>query len=120
MIIEYAIFGDVVTFDTTYCTNKECRPLGVFVGFNHHREIVIFKAAILYDETADSFIWLFETFLTTHKHKKPRTIFTNQDLAMEKALAKVMPETYHGLCVWHVMQNSIRHLGNMIRMVLSF
>jgi zinc finger SWIM domain-containing protein 3 len=63
MIIDYAHFGDVVTFDTTNDTNKEFRPLAVFLGFNHHREVVIFGAGLLYDETAESFKWLFEGFL---------------------------------------------------------
>jgi len=34
MIIDYAHFGDVVTFDTIFDTNKEYRPFGVFVGLN--------------------------------------------------------------------------------------
>jgi hypothetical protein len=51
MIIDYAYFGDVITFDTTCGTNKELRPLGVFTGFNHHRGVVIFGVALLYDET---------------------------------------------------------------------
>ena len=38
MIIDYSYFGDVITFDTTYSTNKDARPLGVFLGLNHHRE----------------------------------------------------------------------------------
>ncbi|XP_028126050.1 protein FAR1-RELATED SEQUENCE 5-like [Camellia sinensis] len=42
MIMDYAQFGDVVTFDTTYKLNNEHRPFGSFVGFNHHRETVIF------------------------------------------------------------------------------
>ena len=42
MIIDYAHFGDVVTFDTTFGTNKEYRSFGVFVGFNQFRETVIF------------------------------------------------------------------------------
>jgi hypothetical protein len=72
MLIDYALFGDVMTFDTRYSTNKEYRPFGVFVGFNHFREIVVFGAALLYDETLDSFRWLFETFLAAHnrKHQK--------------------------------------------------
>jgi hypothetical protein len=37
MIIDYSYFGDVMTFDTTYGTNKELRPLGVFTSFNHHK-----------------------------------------------------------------------------------
>ncbi|XP_024190066.1 protein FAR1-RELATED SEQUENCE 5-like [Rosa chinensis] len=42
MILDYGLFGDVVSFDTTYRTNEANRPFGVFVGFNHHRETVIF------------------------------------------------------------------------------
>jgi len=42
MLIDYAHFGDVVTFDTTFGTNKEYMPFGAFVGFNQFRETVIF------------------------------------------------------------------------------
>ncbi|EEE54990.1 hypothetical protein OsJ_02614 [Oryza sativa Japonica Group] len=54
MIADYARFGDVVSFDTTFGTNNESRPFGVFVGFNHFRETVIFSAALMYDETFES------------------------------------------------------------------
>jgi zinc finger SWIM domain-containing protein 3 len=30
MIVDYAHFGDVITFDTTFETNKESRPFGIF------------------------------------------------------------------------------------------
>jgi hypothetical protein len=53
MIIDYSYFGDVMAFDTTYGMNKELRPLGVFTGFNHHRGVVIFGVALLYDETVE-------------------------------------------------------------------
>ena len=115
MIFDYGHFGDVVTFDTTFRTNKECRPFGIFVGFNHYRETVIFGAALLYDETASSFQWLFETFLKTMCGKKPKTIFTDQDAAMAKAISLVMPDTYHCLCVWHIMQNAMKHLGHLFK-----
>lgn len=93
MIIDYAHFDDVFSFDTTFGTNKEFRPLAVFIGFNHHREMVIFGAALLYDETAESFKWLFESFLKAYGGRKPKSIFTDQDFAIAKALAEVMPET---------------------------
>ncbi|XP_073027865.1 protein FAR1-RELATED SEQUENCE 5-like isoform X2 [Primulina eburnea] len=115
MLIDYEYFGDVVSLDTTYCTNRAYRPLAIFSGFNHHRGAVIFGAALLYDETASSFKWLFETFLEAHKQKKPLTIFTDQDQAMAKALQEVMPEVFHGLCTWHLMQNGIKHLGNLMK-----
>ncbi|XP_004295506.1 PREDICTED: protein FAR1-RELATED SEQUENCE 5-like [Fragaria vesca subsp. vesca] len=109
MIIDYGQFGDVVSFDTTYKINKCNWPLAVFVGFNHHREIIIFGAALMYDETAESFIWLFETFLKAMSGKAPKTIFTDQDVAMAKALRQVMPDVYHRLCKWHMMQNALKH-----------
>ncbi|XP_073059672.1 protein FAR1-RELATED SEQUENCE 5-like [Primulina eburnea] len=84
-------------------------------SFNHHRGAVIFGAVLLYDETATSFKWLFETFLEAHKQKKPLTIFTDQDQAMAKALQEVMPEVFHGLCPWHLMQNVIKDLGNLMK-----
>jgi len=43
MILDYVYFGDVVCFHTTYRTNKNFAP---FVGFNHHRESVLFGAAL--------------------------------------------------------------------------
>nr|XP_027064410.1 protein FAR1-RELATED SEQUENCE 5-like [Coffea arabica] len=112
MLIDYKFFGDVVTFDTTYKTNKEYRPLGVFVGFNQHRQIVIFGVALMYDETIDSFKWVFGTFLEAMCGKRPSTILTDQDHAMAATLSVVMPETFHGLCTFHMRRNFMIHLGN--------
>ncbi|XP_028077126.1 protein FAR1-RELATED SEQUENCE 5-like [Camellia sinensis] len=113
MIMDYAQFGDVVTFDTTYKLNNEHRPFGSFVGFNHHRETVIFGAALMYDETAESFTWLFQIFLEAMSNKAPKTIFTDQDAAMAKAIAIVMPDTNHRLCTWHLMQNAVKHVSSV-------
>ncbi|XP_043700302.1 protein FAR1-RELATED SEQUENCE 5-like [Telopea speciosissima] len=120
MLIDYALFGDVVTFDTTFCTNKENRPFGTFFGFNHHRGVVVFGAVLLYDETAESFKWLFEAFLESHGQKKPITFFTDQNATMAKAISEVFPGTWHGLCAWHLMQNGIEHLGNLMKDGSSF
>jgi hypothetical protein len=78
MITDFAHFGDVISFDTTFGTNKESRPFGVFVGFNQFRETVVFGAVLMYDETFESFKWLFETFLKAHNDKQPKTIYTDQ------------------------------------------
>ncbi|XP_039687053.1 protein FAR1-RELATED SEQUENCE 5-like [Medicago truncatula] len=115
MILDYGYFGDVVSLDTTYCTNYANRPLAFFSGFNHYRGSVIFGAALMYDETSESFRWLFDTFLQAHNNKKPKMIFTDQDQAMARAVADVMPETHHGLCTWHLLQNGVKHLGNMMK-----
>jgi len=111
MLTDYAYFGDVVSFDTTFGTNKKSRPFGVFVGFNHFRETVVFGAVLMYDETFESFKWLFETFLRAHNGKQPKTVYTDQDYAMGKAVTEVFLEAWHGLCTFHIMQNVVKHLA---------
>ncbi|KAK2438899.1 protein FAR1-RELATED SEQUENCE [Trifolium repens] len=115
MLIDYGYFGDVVSLDSTYCTDYPHIPLAVFSGFDHHRRTVIFGAALLYDETAESYEWLFEKFLEAHKQKMPQTIFTIENQTIEKALAVVMPGTYHGLCTWHLMHDCIKNLEDLMK-----
>lgn len=111
MMLDYAHFGDIVTFDTTFGTNKEYRPFGVFLGLNQFRETAIFGAALMFDETSASFAWLFRTFLAAHNGRQPKTIFTDQDAAMGNAVDVVFTEAYHGLCTFHIMQNAVKHLS---------
>ncbi|XP_059627589.1 protein FAR-RED IMPAIRED RESPONSE 1-like [Cornus florida] len=113
MILDYGHFGDVLTFDTTYKLVHGNRSFAIFLGLNHHWETVVFGVAFMYDETTDSFGWLFNTFLNAMSHKAPRTILTDQDAAMAKALVQVMPDTKHLLCTWHLMQNAQKHLRNL-------
>ena len=115
MIIDYSHFGDLITFNTTYSTNRDTRPLGVFLGLNYHRETVVFGGALLYDETIESFVWLFETFLEAMSEKNPITIFTYQDASMSTVIKVVMPKTYHALCSWHMWQNTKKHLGHLLK-----
>ncbi|XP_028112052.1 protein FAR1-RELATED SEQUENCE 5-like [Camellia sinensis] len=115
MIVDYGQFGDIVTFDTTYKLNSAHRPFASFVGFNHHRETVIFGAALMYNETADSFIWLFRRFLEAMSSKASKKFFTDQDAAMAKAIPIVMPNTKHRVCTWHLMQNALRHANSIFK-----
>jgi hypothetical protein len=45
-IMDYACFGDVVSFDTTFQTNKFEMPFAPILGTNHHKQTIIFGAAI--------------------------------------------------------------------------
>jgi hypothetical protein len=89
MIVDYTHFDDHIWHYLG--TNKEYRPFGVFVGFNH------FGAALMYDET---YKWLFNAFLSAHNNKQCQTIFTNQDIAMWKVVSAVLTIASHGLCTY--------------------
>ncbi|BFG27028.1 hypothetical protein CerSpe_133020 [Prunus speciosa] len=113
MEMDYGDFGDVICFDTTYRLQKDSRPFTPFIGINHHKQMLIFGAALLYDESVESYKWLFQTFLEAMSGKKPKTILTDQDALMAEAIDKVFPETLHRICVWHVYQNALEQLSYM-------
>uniref|UniRef100_A0ACD5ZZX8 Uncharacterized protein n=1 Tax=Avena sativa TaxID=4498 RepID=A0ACD5ZZX8_AVESA len=104
----------VMLFDTTYRKLDDGRPFGLIVGVNNHKKTVVFGAALLYDETAESFAWLFRTFLKVMSGKHPRTILTNEDAAMAKAISIVLPYSIYRLCVWHMNQNACKHLAGVV------
>lgn len=112
-IIDYAYFGDAVLFDTTYRTSRFDIPFAPFIGINHHKQIVIFGAALLLDETTESFVWLFKTFLAAMSGRQPKTIFTDWCAAMSKAITISLPDTCHKLCLWHVLQNVPKHVNSV-------
>ena len=93
--INYDSFGDAVIFDTTYQTNRYNLICAPFLGINHHWKNTLFGCAFLIDETIESFIWLFETFLAAMGGRQPKSIFTNQDQAMANAIKVVFPESRH-------------------------
>nr|XP_015649995.1 protein FAR1-RELATED SEQUENCE 5-like [Oryza sativa Japonica Group] len=113
-IMDYSCFGDAVSFDTTFDTNKFEMPFAPLLGTNHHKQTVIFGVALLFNQTIESFVWLFETFLTAMSGKHPSTIFTDQDTAMAAAIALVFPNTRHRLCLWHIYLNGGKNLGHVI------
>ena len=49
----------------------------MFVGINNHKQTIVFGAAVLYDEIALTFEWLFDTFARAIGGKKPKTILTD-------------------------------------------
>lgn len=56
----------------------------------------------LSDETSDSFEWLFKEFLKVVPASPSKMIITNQNPAMTKAFASVLPNT-HRYCLWHIV-----------------
>ncbi|WVZ04499.1 hypothetical protein V8G54_025305 [Vigna mungo] len=97
-------FGDVVSFDTTYLTNKYDMPLAPFVGVNHHGQSILLGCGLLSSEDTRSFVWLFETWLRCMGNKAPDSIVTDQCRAMTNAIDQVFPSTKHRWCLWHIMK----------------
>ncbi|XP_073017985.1 protein FAR1-RELATED SEQUENCE 5-like [Primulina eburnea] len=111
--VDYENFGDVLSIDTTYRTNKYNLICAPFVGINHYMQNVMFGLAFMSDETESSFEWLFTTFLDSMNGKQPQTIFSDQCQAMMNAIETVFPHSHHRLCQWHINQNAPSHFGSL-------
>lgn len=103
--IQFAKFGDVVTFDTTFKTNRFGFPLGCLVGVNNCGKTICFAMCYLARETADIFQWVFQKLLEATGNKPPGIIFTDEDPAMNLAIECVLPSAKHRLCAWHLERN---------------
>lgn len=74
----YQDFGDVVSFDTTYVSNRYKMPFAPFIGVNHHGQSILFGCALLGREETQNFVWLFKAWLTCMSGKAPKAILTDQ------------------------------------------
>ncbi|RWR94342.1 protein FAR-RED IMPAIRED RESPONSE 1-like protein [Cinnamomum micranthum f. kanehirae] len=109
----YEEFGDVVSFDTTYNTNRYGLIFGAFTGINHHDQSIIFGCCLISNETFDTFVWVFNKWLKAMPGDPPKSILTDQDPAMTKAIGFVLPTTSHRYCLWHILENLQKNLGGV-------
>nr|XP_043616041.1 protein FAR1-RELATED SEQUENCE 5-like [Erigeron canadensis] len=59
----YESFGDVVTFDSTYLTNKYSMPFAPFIGVNHHGQSILLGCGLISYEDIETYVWLFKCWL---------------------------------------------------------
>ncbi|KAL9662559.1 hypothetical protein QQ045_027392 [Rhodiola kirilowii] len=81
------IFGDVVSFDATYRTNKYNLVFVPFTGIDNHHRSVTLAAGLISKEDVDSYTWLltcFKNFVV----QDPCVIVINQDPAMKVGISK--------------------------------
>ncbi|XP_031270272.1 protein FAR1-RELATED SEQUENCE 5-like isoform X2 [Pistacia vera] len=111
--MNYNYFGDTVTFDTTYRTNRYRVPFAPFTGWNHHGQPVLIGCALLLNESEASFIWLFEAWLAAMSGRHPVSITTDQDRIIRSAVAHVFPGARHRFCKWNVFREAQEKLSDV-------
>ena len=55
-------------------------------------------------------MWILSTFSDAMVQKHPVSVITDGDLAMQRAIGLVWPNSSHRLCIWHIEQNIVRNL----------
>ena len=94
----YGWFGDAVVLDVTCNRNLPAAPFVALTGLNHHRQVIVFGYALLTDESEESYVWLFETWLTFMGGKKPVSFTMNYNRDVEMAAIKVFDEVGQRFC----------------------
>ncbi|XP_010270590.1 PREDICTED: protein FAR1-RELATED SEQUENCE 5-like [Nelumbo nucifera] len=111
--MNYSYFGDTVTFDTTYRTNRYRVPFAPFTGLNHHGQPVLFGCALLLNESESSFVWLFETWLAAMSGRRPISITTDHDRVIRAAVGQVFPDARHRFCKWNIFREAQEKLSQV-------
>ncbi|KAF7145739.1 hypothetical protein RHSIM_Rhsim04G0114900 [Rhododendron simsii] len=108
--LDYAAFGDVLVFDTTYRTNAYKKPFVMFCGVSNHYLSIIFGCALLPNETTETYMWVLETLMEAMDGKKPISVVIDGDKAMRQAIITVIPSAKHRLCTWHLQRNAVSNV----------
>lgn len=73
-----------------------------FTGVDNHNRNVTLGAAVIGNETAETYRWLLNVSKKAFG-RAPPVIVTDQDPAMKRAIADECPDSRHRLCMWHIM-----------------
>ncbi|XP_024968737.1 protein FAR1-RELATED SEQUENCE 5-like [Cynara cardunculus var. scolymus] len=98
----YSEFGDVISFDATFRTNRHSMVFVPFTAVDNHNCNVVVGSALVGHEHVPNYKWLLQAFRKAHS-KPPMMILTDQCPAMKQAIASVFPDSRHKLCIWHIM-----------------
>ncbi|XP_074314776.1 protein FAR1-RELATED SEQUENCE 12-like [Silene latifolia] len=116
----YSLFGDYITYDPTYSTNKYCIVFTPFTSVDHHKRSVTFAAALLFHKDEDSFKWVFKKFLDAMGQREPHCIITDQCAGIMLGLRAVFKHARRRYCMWHIMQKVTDKVGPVISKETDF
>ncbi|XP_019180274.1 PREDICTED: protein FAR1-RELATED SEQUENCE 5-like [Ipomoea nil] len=98
----FACFGDVMSFDATYSTNRYKLVFVPFTGVDNHKRCITFAGGLIAKEDIESYEWLLTKFKDAMEYT-PRCTITDQDPALKVVIPQTMPTTRHRFCMWHIM-----------------
>ncbi|KAH6797045.1 hypothetical protein C2S52_021599 [Perilla frutescens var. hirtella] len=98
----FALFGDIVSFDASYSTNRYEMIFTPFTGKDNHGKCVTFGAALLSSEDNEAYSWVLDNFKVC-MGRSPAMLITDQDPGLKITVQRSLSETRHPLCMWHIM-----------------
>ena len=77
-------------------------PFGIFTGVNNYGQSICFTDILMHDKSAESFIWIFNSFLKIVNNFLPKILLSDKDQAIIKTVNLIFEllKTKHVLYLW--------------------
>ncbi|KAK1400807.1 hypothetical protein POM88_000412 [Heracleum sosnowskyi] len=115
----FELYGDAVSFDATFDTNKYFMIFAPFTGVDKHDKCVTFAACLLSQESVTDYSWAFSHFLKA-MGRNLVVIVTDQCAVMKVVILDTfvavngLVASNHRLCMWHIMDKFPMKLCNRL------
>ncbi|XP_057439848.1 protein FAR-RED IMPAIRED RESPONSE 1-like [Lotus japonicus] len=109
----YDSFGDIVSFDSTYLTNRYNIPFSPFVGVNHNGQSILFGCGLLSREDKETYVWLFKSRMECMRGRAPKAITTYQCRSIQAAVAEAFMNLIIIFFLWHIMKKVPHKLSGL-------
>ncbi|GKB07735.1 FAR1-related sequence 5-like protein [Tanacetum coccineum] len=109
----YIEFGDIVSFDATYKTNKYKMVFVPLTAIDNHRRSVTVGSGLLKRESAEAYGWLLRAFKKAFI-RALNIIVTDQDGVMRLDVAAEFPESEHRLFIIYDETNFKEKFGKIV------
>ncbi|RYR78795.1 hypothetical protein Ahy_A01g003654 [Arachis hypogaea] len=110
ILASYEYYGDVVSVDSTYSTNRHGLPFMSFVGVNHHGKSTLLGCTLQGNEEIPSYEWVFNQWVKCMENA-PQRIITDQCRSIFHAIRNVLRETRHRWCICILRKSYCKSLG---------
>ncbi|XP_024990577.1 protein FAR1-RELATED SEQUENCE 5-like [Cynara cardunculus var. scolymus] len=110
----YREFGDAISFDATFRTNKHAIIFVPFVAIDNHKKFVVVGAALIHNESVVDYTCVLKAFVKAHG-RQPRFVITDQCASMKQAILIAFPESKHRLCMWHITKKLNSKISNYLQ-----
>ncbi|XP_063941511.1 protein FAR1-RELATED SEQUENCE 5-like [Daucus carota subsp. sativus] len=116
----FELYGDAMSFDATFDTNKYNMIFAPFTGVDKHDKCVTFACCLLSQKNVAHYTWAFD-HLVKAMGRNPVVVITDQCPTMKIAVptssfssANGLIASKHRLCMWHIMEKFPVKLGNRL------
>ncbi|XP_024962583.1 protein FAR1-RELATED SEQUENCE 5-like [Cynara cardunculus var. scolymus] len=110
----YREFGDAISFNATFRTNKHVMIFVSFVAIDNHKKSVVVGAALIHNESVVDYTWVLKAFVKAHG-RQPRFVITDQCASMKQTILIAFPRSKHPLCMWHITKKVKSKISNYLQ-----